>query len=966
LAQEYRIAITFDGKDTVGNAAKGAAAGIRDVGEAADKADKSTGGFFANMMSSAAGFLAANVIGGIANQFADFMGSAISDAREANIIMGQTQATIKSTGGAAGLTAEQIADMAGQMSAAAGKSLFGDDLIQQGQNVLLTFTNIGEEVFPLATQTSLDMAQALHKTPEAMSMLIGKALNSADAMGALRKNGVAFTDEQIALGKHLFETGDIIGYQKLVLSELNTEFGGSAEAAAKADGGVTQFKDRLGEMGEGLAAKLLPALDIFVGFLNDKVLPVVEDNLSGALDWLSNTGIPALITAWESVQPALEVTIEAVDDLGTTLAAVLTDAQPVVDFVGANLEPIMLGLATALTVVVIPAFVAWAISAGTAAVATLAALAPVVLPIVAIGAAVALLKAAWDSDFGGIRTTLTSFWESTGKPIFDQLAGWLGEKIPSAVSTMSNFFSGTLWPALQKVWTFLDANVLPILNALAMVGIAVVKKEVELLSAVWNNVLWPALEKVWGFIDGSVIPIFADVATGMSAAGAVVNETLGPALNWLGETVLDRVNQSLGYISKSVSEVIGFFKRLADSISAIEIPEWLQGHSPPPLADWFDYIGEAVVRVSDEALPDFLSAINSLGVAMTQSVAEDGEAAIAAMEKTVAGLVATAGKLPDLLADATAGMFDTGSDVARLMERNLAKLDSYSAAQQEAIQKQLGAAEAAAAAMDDPAEAAKFLALRSKHIFEIADLEKALATAGDSEREKIEKEHAKRLQDLDKETFAITDALNKAETDEERAALQEKLRLNEQARQAEYASHTAALNRSYELAEAERRRIAERIALIKKAQDAEQKALETRQKNEESMFEKLATTVQDLFSKIDFTLISPEDLVAIEQFRALFANFAQLAGLPTNVLPQPEPIGQNAMGTSFWSGGLTWVGERGRELVNLPRGSQVLSNRDSERMAAGGNHYHLHLTTSAPTVSILQEFAMLQASAGVS
>ncbi len=35
MAQEYRISITFDGKDTVGSAAKGAADGIRDVGDAA-------------------------------------------------------------------------------------------------------------------------------------------------------------------------------------------------------------------------------------------------------------------------------------------------------------------------------------------------------------------------------------------------------------------------------------------------------------------------------------------------------------------------------------------------------------------------------------------------------------------------------------------------------------------------------------------------------------------------------------------------------------------------------------------------------------------------------------------------------------------------------------------------------------------------------------------------------------------
>lgn len=36
-----------------------------------------------------------------------------------------------------------------------------------------------------------------------------------------------------------------------------------------------------------------------------------------------------------------------------------------------------------------------------------------------------------------------------------------------------------------------------------------------------------------------------------------------------------------------------------------------------------------------------------------------------------------------------------------------------------------------------------------------------------------------------------------------------------------------------------------------------------------------------------------------------------------------------AAGTNFHPGGMAWVGEKGPELVNLPRGAQVLSNRDS-------------------------------------
>ncbi|SHI17897.1 phage tail tape measure protein [Sporanaerobacter acetigenes] len=46
-------------------------------------------------------------------------------------------------------------------------------------------------------------------------------------------------------------------------------------------------------------------------------------------------------------------------------------------------------------------------------------------------------------------------------------------------------------------------------------------------------------------------------------------------------------------------------------------------------------------------------------------------------------------------------------------------------------------------------------------------------------------------------------------------------------------------------------------------------------------------------------------------------------------------IGRNAEGTEYWRGGLTWVGERGPELVNLPRGSKVFSNEKSMEMIKG-------------------------------
>ena len=52
--------------------------------------------------------------------------------------------------------------------------------------------------------------------------------------------------------------------------------------------------------------------------------------------------------------------------------------------------------------------------------------------------------------------------------------------------------------------------------------------------------------------------------------------------------------------------------------------------------------------------------------------------------------------------------------------------------------------------------------------------------------------------------------------------------------------------------------------------------------------------------------------------------------------------GRNAGGTDNWRGGLTWVGESGPELVNLPRGSEILSAQDSA-LLTGGDTFNFNI-----------------------
>ena len=75
--------------------------------------------------------------------------------------------------------------------------------------------------------------------------------------------------------------------------------------------------------------------------------------------------------------------------------------------------------------------------------------------------------------------------------------------------------------------------------------------------------------------------------------------------------------------------------------------------------------------------------------------------------------------------------------------------------------------------------------------------------------------------------------------------------------------------------------------------------------------------------------------------------------------------GHNAGGTESWRGGLTWVGENGPELVNLPQGSQIMSNQESRQMS--GPIIYANVTIDAKNVKEFNDVVaiMLDAAAEI-
>ncbi|RPJ38720.1 MAG: hypothetical protein EHM35_03880 [Planctomycetaceae bacterium] len=243
--------------------------------------------------------------------------SFVTEAMAAEDIEAQLNAVLESTGGIAGVTAEKAGELADSLSQV---TRFEDDAILSGENLLLTFTGIGKDVFPQATETMLNMSQALGQDLKSSAIQLGKALQDPIlGVTALRRVGVNFNEAQIEMIKSMVEAGDVMGAQKFILAELETEFGGAAKAAGETFAGKLDIlKNKIGNIKEAIGKALIPILTKLLGKFSDfvsRIGPKVIAWAEAAAKWLG----PKLEWAISTVTPIFERFAFAVKQILGTL-----------------------------------------------------------------------------------------------------------------------------------------------------------------------------------------------------------------------------------------------------------------------------------------------------------------------------------------------------------------------------------------------------------------------------------------------------------------------------------------------------------------------------------------------------------------------------------------------------------------------------------------------------------------------
>jgi hypothetical protein len=190
----------------------------------------------------------------------------IDETSTAQFAQAQLAAALKSTGNVAGQSVAGLNEMAAALQ---DTTVFADDAVTASQSLLLTFTQVGSDTFPRATRAIADVAQAMGTDLKSATIQVGKALNDPiQGVNALARSGIQFTAAQKQMIATMVETNRIADAQRIILQELETQFGGSAEEAGKTLGGaIARLNNAFGDLFEvstGASEGVVASIDFII------------------------------------------------------------------------------------------------------------------------------------------------------------------------------------------------------------------------------------------------------------------------------------------------------------------------------------------------------------------------------------------------------------------------------------------------------------------------------------------------------------------------------------------------------------------------------------------------------------------------------------------------------------------------------------------------------------------------------
>jgi TP901 family phage tail tape measure protein len=347
-------------------------------------------------------------------------------------------------------------------------------IAKEGKDPVKTFLEVTESIKNAGTAGEANMAAVelfgSKAGPDLAAAIREGRFEIADLIAELEGSGGAIDDSARRTE----------GFGEKWTRIKNNVLVGIEPLATKVFGGVLSLMDKL----VPVVSTVSEAFSAFFAAFASGGDEITASGFAGTMEKIGNR----LRKVWDQVVAAFKeigpVLLKALKPVASTLTSKVVPALVSLGKWIVKNKPVLIGIATAIGVGLVAAFTSWAISAGSAAVATIAAVAPILL----IGAAIAALVA-------GI------IWAY-------QNVDWFR----SAVQKVGDFLKNTVWPILQKVAGFIaDVFVL----------------HVKTLAWVWSNVVWPALKMVADFISQRVWPVIQGIANVLGIVAESVATHIG-------------------------------------------------------------------------------------------------------------------------------------------------------------------------------------------------------------------------------------------------------------------------------------------------------------------------------------------------------------------------------------------------------------------------------------------------------
>lgn len=166
------------------------------------------------------------------------IGTGLGELSQAEQSTLRLDAVLRATGNTAGMTSDQIGELADSLEA---DTMASAEAVRDASAVMATFRSVSGDAFTQAIVLAQDLAATFGGDVKSSATMLGKALEDpANGLTALRRVGVSFSDAQKDMIAGMAEAGDVAGAQAAILATLETQVGGAGAGEASGLTGATK------------------------------------------------------------------------------------------------------------------------------------------------------------------------------------------------------------------------------------------------------------------------------------------------------------------------------------------------------------------------------------------------------------------------------------------------------------------------------------------------------------------------------------------------------------------------------------------------------------------------------------------------------------------------------------------------------------------------------------------------------